>query len=277
MNGADSVGTFMKFANPTVANGKVYVPTMDSQLIVYGLLSGTPPVPAVTGLVNAASYAAGAVAPGEMIALFGQNVGPQRLVTEALNNSGRFSSQLDGTVVTFNGIPAPLVYTSSGTAAAIVPYAIASASKVTMQVTYNGRASTSQFFTVAPTAPGIFTANASGSGGGAILNAAYTLNTSTNPAAAGSIVIVYGTGGGQTTPASVDGAITTAAMPLNAPVSVTAGGQPAQVLYAGNAGGEVAGVTQFNLRLPAGVTGTVPIVIKIGAATAPATVTISIH
>jgi hypothetical protein len=35
----DAVGNFAKFAPPTVANGKVYLPTFSNQLLVYGLLS----------------------------------------------------------------------------------------------------------------------------------------------------------------------------------------------------------------------------------------------
>ncbi len=37
--GADSVGMFAKFANPTVADGKVFVPTWSGSLAVYGLRS----------------------------------------------------------------------------------------------------------------------------------------------------------------------------------------------------------------------------------------------
>ena len=33
----DAVGNFAKFNNPTIANGKVYVPTFSNQLVVYGL------------------------------------------------------------------------------------------------------------------------------------------------------------------------------------------------------------------------------------------------
>lgn len=36
----DDLGNFAKFAPPTIANGKVYVPTFSNQLVVYGLTSG---------------------------------------------------------------------------------------------------------------------------------------------------------------------------------------------------------------------------------------------
>ena len=39
----DDVGTFAKFNTPTIANGKVYVPTFSGYLAVYGLLPPTRP------------------------------------------------------------------------------------------------------------------------------------------------------------------------------------------------------------------------------------------
>ena len=89
--------------------------------------------------------------------------------------------------------------------------------------------------------------------------------------------MIYATGGGQTNPATISGTVTTAATPLVDQVAVTVGGQPAQVLYAGNAGGEVAGVVQLNVQLPAGVTGTVPVTVTIGTHPSQATVTMSIQ
>ncbi|MDE3196630.1 MAG: hypothetical protein KGN84_09820, partial [Acidobacteriota bacterium] len=274
---ADALGGLVKFANPTVANGKVYAPTMDGHLMVYGLKSGGSGAPSVTGIVNAASYSGGLVAPGELIAIFGQNLGPSGIQMGSFTNSGTATTQLYGTQVTFNGIPAPLVYTSPGAVAAIVPFEIAGSATATVSASYNGAAASIQTVTVVDALPGLFSADATGSGQGAILNQDYTVNSPANPAAAGSIAVLYATGGGQTNPPSTSGAITTSAMPLVDDVSATVNGQPATVLYAGNAGGEVAGVVQINLRLPAGVTGTAPVVLKVGEHTSQAGITISIQ
>ncbi len=35
----DAMGRYAKFATPTVANGRVYVPTFSNELVIYGLLS----------------------------------------------------------------------------------------------------------------------------------------------------------------------------------------------------------------------------------------------
>ena len=216
-NDADSLGSFSRFANPTVANGKVYVPSLSNQLMVYGLLVPATSKPVITGLVNAASYAAGPVAPGEIIAMFGQNLGPAALAT------GAPSLELAGIQVTFNGIPAPLLYVSSGQLAAVVPFEIAGATQAAVQVSYDNQASTAETFAVAASAPGIFTDNASGSGQGAILNQDYGLNSITNPAAPGSIIMLYATGGGVLQSDSL----------LAAPATASVGGQSAKVLYAG--------------------------------------------
>jgi uncharacterized protein (TIGR03437 family) len=277
MLATDFPGQFVKFANPTVANGKVYVPTGSYQLAVYGIGgNGGGVLPAVTGVVNAASYASGPMAPGEILALFGQNLGPQTLVTGLFDSNGQMLTELDGTQVLIDGLPAPLLYTSSGAVAAIVPYEIAGEDQVSLQVSWNGQLSPALSLPAAAAAPGIFSADASGSGPGAILNSDYSLNSPSNPATAGSIAILYATGGGQTNPPATDGAITTAAAPLAASdIEVSVGGQPATVLYAGNAGGEVAGVTQINLQLPSGVTGTVPVVVTVAGQSSQQTVTVS--
>jgi uncharacterized protein (TIGR03437 family) len=278
MIAADTLGGFVQFANPTVANGKVYVPTNSNQLAVYGLNGATgAPVPTITGVVNAASYAAGPVSPGEIVAIFGQSLGPANLALTSFDANGHMQTLIAGTQVTFDGLPAPLLYTSNGTTAAIVPYEIGGENTVAFQISRDGQISNPVDLPVVAASPGIFSLDASGSGPGAILNQDYSLNSTANPAQAGSIIVVYGTGGGPTNPAAGDGAITATATPLINNVSVQVGGQPATVLYAGNAGGEVAGVMQINLQLPAGVTGQVPVVVSVGGQVSQATVTVAIQ
>ena len=63
-------------------------------------------------------------------------------------------------------------------------------------MTYDNQTSTTETFPVAASAPGIFTMNSSGSGQGAILNQDYSVNSPTQPAAPGSIIMLYATGGG---------------------------------------------------------------------------------
>jgi uncharacterized protein (TIGR03437 family) len=259
-NDADALGSFSRFANPTVANGKVYLPTLSNQLMVYGLLVPATSKPVITGLVNAASYAAGPVAPGEILAMFGQNLGPAAVTT------GSPSLELAGIQVTFNGIPAPLVYVSSGQLGAVAPFEIASAQQATVQVTWDNQTSTTETVPVAASAPGIFTLNASGSGPGAILNQDYSVNSPTQPAAPGSIIMLYATGGGVL---QSDGL-------LAAPATASIGGQAAKVLYAGAAPDEITGMVQVNIQLPMGVIGNVPVIITVGGVSSQATATVVI-
>ena len=281
MADGDSIGSFVKFVNPTVADGRVFVPTASNQLVVFGTVvnASVSTHPVVTSISNVASYAEGGVAPGEMLAIQGANLGPADIVVNTVSTGGVMSSALAGTQVLFNGIPGPVFYASSAIVAAIVPYAVAvaAAADVTVKVIYNGNTSAETTLPLVAAAPGLFSADSSGSGPGAILNADYSLNSEDNPAPAGGIVILYGTGGGAVTTAVSDGAVTLAATPLAGDTTVTVNGEPAEVLYSGNAGGIVAGVLQLNIRLPKTVSGTVPVVVTTAGASSQATVTVAVR
>jgi uncharacterized protein (TIGR03437 family) len=127
--------------------------------------------------------------------------------------------------------------------------------------------------------PGLFTADASGKGQGAFSNADGRLNSAQNPAAKGSIVTFYATGEGLTSPPGVDGKI--AVPPYTVPVlpvTVNIDGIPAEIAYKGGAPGEVAGVMQINVRIPAAAhSGNVPVVLIVGNAKSQDLVTVAVQ
>jgi uncharacterized protein (TIGR03437 family) len=116
-------------------------------------------------VVNAASYGDGPVAPGEIVTLFGSAMGPSSLVGLQLTPDRQFAvSTLADTRVTFDGIPAPLIYVSDKQVSAIVPYAVAGRSHTEVRVEYKGTPSDPVSIGVTPAIPGIFTLDATGRG-----------------------------------------------------------------------------------------------------------------
>ena len=243
-------------------------------------LSNASPVLTAAGVASAASYAPGAVAPGEILSLFGSAIGPPTPASLALTNPLLVANSLQGVHVLFDGVPAPVLYASSGQVNVVVPYAVAGESATQVQVEYLGSLSAPMSLPVAATAPGIFTLNASGAGPGAILNAAdESVNAAANPAAPGDWVSIFVTGAGATTPAGVDGLLATGpSYPPNATVTVTIGGLPCQLNYEGAAPGLVSGLVQINAQVPAGVAPgpSVPVLVTIGGVSAQTGVTLAV-
>ena len=234
--------------------------------------------PAISAIVHAASAKAGSIAPGEIVVIYGDRLGPNALVTASVDDAGYVQTQNNGTSVTFNGFAAPIVFASSAVVAAVAPYEI-SGPDVQVILEYQGQLSAP--FSVSTTAatPAIFTANASGTGQAAAVNLDGSLNDPAHPTPIGNSLIFFVTGEGQTSPAGIDGK--PAQVPLPAPlghVSVTIGGQSAFVQYAGGAPGEVAGLMQVNVVIPSGIQpgNSVPLSIKVGDAQSPEGVTIAI-
>jgi uncharacterized protein (TIGR03437 family) len=234
----------------------------------------------VNSVLNAASYAGGAVSPGEIIVIFGSGMGPTAITGLTLGSNGNVTTQSGGTSVLFDGIAAPMIYSLAGQVSAVVPYEVAGKSVTQVVVSYQGQTSAPLSVPVAAAVPGIFTTSASGSGQGAILNQDGSLNGPNNPAPAGSYVFVFATGEGQTNPTGMDGSLdgVPAPNPL-LPVTATIGGVNATVQYAGGVPSLVAGVLQVNVKVPQGVKsgGTVPIIISIGGVASQANVTLAVQ
>ena len=197
----------------------------------HGEPDGDRPLPTIASVLNAASYAAGPVAPGEIIAIFApldgtHPIGPAtaaNLTSDVIVN-GKLPTTLGGVQVLFNGYPAPISYAGAGQVNAIVPYEIASLQSPTVWVKFLGQTSNTFALTASPTAPAIFTANRSGTGPAALVNAAdNSFNAPNNPAAKGSTVVFFVTGEGETSPASVTGQVTTLSdLSANAPDAAAA-------------------------------------------------------
>jgi uncharacterized protein (TIGR03437 family) len=237
-------------------------------------------VDALAGVENAASYATGSVAPGEIVVLYGTALGPSSLAGWQVDStSGRFATTVVGTTVLFNGVLAPIVYTSANQVAVIVPYEVDGAATAQILVNYRGYNVAAGTVTVAASAPSIFTMS-SGTGQAAAINQDGSVNDAANPAAEGSTIVLYLTGEGQTSPFGVDGQIASSApfpMP-HLPVKVTIGGQTAAYSYAGAAPDDVAGVMQINAIIPSGIVGSaVPISVQIGTASTQNGVTIAVQ
>lgn len=217
------------------------------------------------GLVDGASFRSGAIAPGEIVNFFGLDLGPQDLVGLTLTAQNRVATSAGDVRVLFDGTEAPVIYASSRQVAAIVPYNVSGKSTVRVQLRHGAQLTNLMVAPVVQAAPAFFTANSSGRGGGAFLNADGTLNTEANPAARGSIVVLYATGFGVMQPAMSDGELAGPpyAKPA-APYVVRIGGRECEVVYGGAAPGLVSGLVQLNVRVPADVMpGVLPVTVEV--------------
>jgi uncharacterized protein (TIGR03437 family) len=280
----DQLGSFAKFVSPTVVNGNVYVPTFSNTVAVYGLLpststGGSQSTPVISAVANAASYVQNSVSPGEEIMVFGTNVGPSSSAGLQVED-GFLTTSLAGARVFFDGIAAPMVSAGPNQVTAIAPFELTPGS-TQVQIEFQGQSSPPVTLIVAPATPGLFSANGSGSGQGLILNHNGTGNSVRNAAQLGSVITLFATGAGQTTPVGQDGAIASGgSLPQPVlPVSVQIDGQPAQVIYAGAAPGLVQGILQINVVVPttASVGATVPVFLQVGTALSQPDITVALQ
>jgi uncharacterized protein (TIGR03437 family) len=250
------------------------------QTVVVNLVVTAIPTPVTTSIQNAGSASIGAVAPGEIISIFGTNLGPTAAATTTVSAAGFFATTLSETQVLFDGVPAAMWYASATQINAIVPYEIAGRASTLMQVVYRGTPSSTINLQVAPSAPGIFVTS---TGQAAAFNANGSINGSDNPAAKGTAVVLFATGEGATNPSGVTGKVipadpTQLKKPV-LPVSATIGGVQAEVQYAGSAPGLVSGAFQVNLLVPdnAPSGSAVPVVLTVGQASSQGRATLAIQ
>jgi uncharacterized protein (TIGR03437 family) len=260
------------------------LPTLQGSTFLYSIqpvpTAGSRPLFISSAMVDGASTQPGALTPGKIVVLYGSRLGPASLTGAAFGSDGKLATNLGGTQVLFDGTPAPLLYTSSGQLSAVVPYGIEGKPGTQVQVRNGSLTSDPVAFPVTPVAPSIFSVNYTGSGQGAILNQdGVSVNSTARPAEKGSIVAIFATGEGQTLPGGIDGEIARgASMPRPTQnVQVRINGRPAEVLYAGAAPGQVAGLFQVNARIPADTpSGEVAVEVQVGNASSQPGITLAV-
>jgi uncharacterized protein (TIGR03437 family) len=295
-------------------NGVVYTGESALQYTVNLTVVG-PTARVIASVVNAASFMMfgtgnfgslpppnlAAVSPGEVVSIFGYALGPTAPLGLQFDSTGKVATELGGVQVFFNTSPcaagisgcpttayaAPLTYVSATQINCVVPYEILAGNVVPqtmVQVEYLGQVVSSAVLQTADSFPGIFTATGTGTGQAAALNSDNTPNTASNPAPAGSIVQVWMTGLGQTSPAGVDGVVTCSSgcatvsqipKPIDPPLAavgqLTLEGWPnedATIAFYGEAPGLISGVMQVNVVIPPDMpSGAAPLAIKAGGST----------
>jgi uncharacterized protein (TIGR03437 family) len=247
-------------------------------------VSATPVVQAV---VSAASYATGAVSPGEFITLFGTGIGPAA-PAEMSVIGGYATLVLQNVSVAIDGQNAAMIYVSANQITVQVPYNVTIGLARVLIVNNHGVIAMGTVDTVA-TAPGLFALAGNGLGQCAALtysmkSGTFSVNGTTSPALAGDIMVFYLTGEGiyDLTASPATGYIVPASLnplPQVSPLpAVTIGGAAATVQYAGPVVGGLLGLLQINAVVPAAsITGnSVPVSISIGAGTTQVGSTIAV-
>ncbi len=212
------------------------------------------------GIENSAGIqVSGNIAPYELVSLYGIGIGPAKAAAGQVVN-GSLTNSLGGVQVLFNDVAAPLLYAGPNQINAVVPMSAAEGNTATLQVVTPNGTLAGPSLGVVPSEPEVFQSSPPAPGGGeaVALNQDGTVNSSSNPASAGSIVTIWATGAGLNDSAGdQDGEIATQLYTPLLPVSVldaselnVLGVYSLEVLYAGNAMGLVTGAIQVNFRLP---------------------------
>ena len=204
------------------------------------------------------------VAQWSIIVLFGYQLGPAELMQAP---GFPMPADLGGTSikVTVGGVTlnAPIVYTSAGQVAALLPSSTPTG-RGTLLPTYKGKAGYPIGINVVASAFGIYSLLSNGLGAGVITTPDYKVKTLADSFRPNDIGVLWGTGLGAVAGDDSAGPL---AGPQFPGAEVYVGNQRAKVLYAGRSGC-CAGLDQINFEVPTGVQGCfVPIAVRNGGVT----------
>ncbi len=221
------------------------------------------------------------ITPGQVLSIFGTDLAPSVPFippTGAASSSATFG-------VSFNNIPAPILYSSAQQINVQVPFEISGQTSVQMKVV-DGQdplpLSETLTLGVAEHQPAIFLLPSAFTdlipsytvrcGGQVVIglpaeavNADGTLNDCANPAVTGTTVTLFVDGLGQVTPPLTTGSIAQAAIAITPGVDLSSPGSPSLTVATLTVPGSISGVAQVQVQLPKGLaTGAYQLVPSVG-------------
>ena len=228
--------------------------------------------PYAAAVVNGASFESfPAFTPGTLVSVFGDFLGGADLAYGAPGQSsqGAWQTSVGGLEIFVGDKPAPIIFSRADQAAFVIPNEVGP--RLPIRFRRNGLENVQTFLSNRNASPGLFTVNSSGGGQAAALNQDSSINSPSNPAAAGSVIVLYLTGAGATNPPSVTGSLNDFPLPqLVETVQVSINFADAVVEFAGPAPGLISGVVQVNARIPADTpSGQVWVAVNIGGEPSP--------
>ncbi|GEM_PF-2884903 len=226
------------------------------------------------GIVSSASYALSPtpLAAGSLVSLFGQSIAGATAVQNPMG--------VNGIIVVMGPVDAALLALSPSSGGdqvnVQVPFEVDGQYSADVVVVANGAFSFVQSINIG-NVPAAFTASQSGAGTAVLHAADSSLVTSSNPAVAGEFLEIFANGLGALTTPLADGATSTVADSAANDVSVTIGGLPVTVSYAGIAPGFV-GLNQINVNVPTGLkSGSNALVISVNGVPSTGSATIPVQ
>jgi uncharacterized protein (TIGR03437 family) len=254
--------------------------------------ANSPAISTTNGILNAASNQPGSgIVANSYVTIKGTNLAS---TTDTLNSSivgGQLPTSLDGVTVTFEGRPGYISYISPTQINVLVPQIDLGSASVS--VSNNGALAqgSSQTVGVNQYSPAFFLFSGSTQAIATRQDYSYAAKAgtiaglTTTPAKPGDVLILWGTGFGATTPATLPGYVTPSdrAYSTSTPVTVTINNVPATVYGAALAPG-FAGLYQVAIQVPPSLpNGDWPIVATIGSAmldnatSSPSGVILTVH
>jgi uncharacterized protein (TIGR03437 family) len=204
-------------------------------LDIRGADSSGAPLSSNLGVLNGASFLAGAAGPNTILSLFDAQLKSDPSIT-----------------VSIDGVQAEVLYTGASQINFLVPPGIVPKTGARVNLSRGGDVLRSTLIDISDASPALFTATPTGAGQAAVLNVLASGGVAYNgsvapaiPARRGTYLAVFGTGFGSANAPATDGLSR-----LVQPVAASIGGVPAQVVFAGLAPESTMGLQQINILIP---------------------------